>query len=154
MSVNDAIGRDPSLYKEASEDFNYSALDSLSDTVKELLAEGGVPAVVKFIETREHEEISTIGLRQLFVLFFDPRSVNPKHWGLARALNIDSVRFLTDEQIGDHCGVTKAAISKEARQWIRLLGIPPNATMKSEGACEKYRSLRLSASTREKMSAR
>ena len=151
---SDNTERDPAEYNEASCDFDYPP-DSLTDILTELLQTGGVPAIVHFIEQRDNgngDHNLNGNLRQLVALFFDPRSTNPRHWGLARAVDIDAVRPLTDEQIGDHCGVTKAAISKEARSWLKLLGLPPPRSMKTERACASYRQVRLNSSTHARMS--
>ncbi|MGD0652257.1 MAG: hypothetical protein ABSA97_14165 [Verrucomicrobiia bacterium] len=150
----DDLRRDPAEYNEASVVFDPCSLDSLQDIVDELLEEGGAAAIVKFIESRE-DRPPGLTLRQLRIIgaAFATGECSPaKRWGLYKALDLDIARHVTDEQIGDLYAVSKAAISKEARSWLKLLGLPPPPGMKSEAACASYRRVRLNKSTGSKTS--
>ena len=140
--------RDPAEYNEASATFDPCTLDSLEDIIAELLEVGGVPAICKFVEKRG-DSGGGLTLRQLRMIgaAFAAGECSPaKRWGLYKALDLVIARHVTDEQIGDLYAVSKAAISKEARSWLKLLGLPPPPGMKSEKACQSYKQVRLAHS--------
>lgn len=65
-------------------------------------------------------------------------SANPK-------MAVETYRYaagqidVTEQQIAERHGVTKQAVSKQAKRWQKLLRLPPSSAMRSDKACETFK---------------
>jgi hypothetical protein len=132
-----------------------AALDRPADVVYELAQAGNWPAILEIATLQSGQTVrSALLVRSLIALFATCEGNPARRWGLYFRCGLQITKGKTMEQIADHFGITDAAISKEARQWIKEIPeLPiPKGIMKSASACASYRRRQLRVSARKKSS--
>lgn len=77
-------------------------------------------------------------IRKIFGIMVVRQNPLLQTYGIAFATGLDFLNGISMTEAAKKCSVTRAAVSKSAKEWQRVLNFPPSRHMKSEEACKSY----------------
>jgi len=77
-------------------------------------------------------------MNRAMVFILESRSKEISAWGIAYALGLDVASRQPMAGVARQLKVTRAAISKETKEFQRGCSLPPSLTQKRAGACANY----------------
>lgn len=121
--------------------FDPADLDSERDKVAEMLGDESEADRVMPVITQAAERLAMKGygaaISQIGA-YFTRGNAEVNKWGFIFAVGLDAAEGQSMEDVAKQIGVTRAAISKSANEWVALLGLPRSRYMRSESAVEAY----------------
>ena len=121
--------------------FDPSELDSDKDKLAEILnsdelAAKAMPFVEQMVERAAMQSygaaVSQMGA------YFTQGNAEVNKWGFIFAAGFDAAEGRSMEEVAKEIGVTRAAISKAAGEWIKRLNLPRSRYMRSESTQDAY----------------